>query len=107
MKSLVNKLLVGLAGLAIVSVPLTASAQGYHDGDRGSYQRNDDRGHADNRGNFRRGDSNYRVSYSRPVYSQPYVEGYFGLAPGGFQGYYSNGGWYHHRRWNGGVWLYF
>jgi hypothetical protein len=106
MKSLVNKLLLGLAGLAIASVPLAASAQTYHNDDRGSYQRNDNRGHADNRGNVQSGDNRYRVSYSRPV-RQSYVDGYFGYAPGGFQGYYSNGGWYHHRRWNGGVWLYF
>jgi hypothetical protein len=107
MKSLANKLLVGLAGLAIASVPLAASAQDFHGHDRGSVQRNDNRGRAENRGNFQRGDSHYRVSYSRPVYQQPYVNGYFGYAPGGFQGYYSNGGWFHHRRWNGGVWIYF
>jgi hypothetical protein len=106
MKSIVNKLLAGLAGLAIVGVPLAASAQTYRDHDRGGYQRNDNRGRVENRGDIRRGDDRYRVSYSRPVY-RTYDNGYYGAAPGGFQGYYWNGGWYHHRRWNGGVWIYF
>jgi hypothetical protein len=108
MKSLISKLLVGLAGLAIVSAPLAASAQDWHGGnDRGSVQRNDNHGNYQNRGgDFRRGNERYRVGYARP-YRQPYVNGYFGFAPGGFQGYYWNGGWFHHRRWNGGVWLYF
>jgi hypothetical protein len=109
MKPLVNKILVGLAGLAIVSAPLAASAQDWHgDQNRGSYQRNDNRGRFENRDHdFQRGNDRYRVSYSRPVYRQPYVNGYFGVSPDGFQGYYSNGGWYQHRRWNGGVWIYF
>jgi Ni/Co efflux regulator RcnB len=111
MNSLVNKFLIGLAGLAIATVPLAASAQSYHNDDRGSYQRNDNRGHADNRrdnqrGDYQRGDSRYRGDDSRQD-GGSYANGYYGYAPGGFQGYYSNGGWYHHRRWNAGVWLYF
>lgn len=46
------------------------------------------------------------VGYTQPVYQEP-VDGYFGWSPDGFQGYYWNGNWYHHRRWNGGVWIYF
>lgn len=107
MKSLVNKVLVGLAGLAIASIPLAASAQPHQDHDRGRVSRHDDRGRFANRDDFRRGDDRYRVSYARPVYQRPYVNGYFGYAPGGFRGYYWNGGWYHQRRWNAGVWLYF
>jgi hypothetical protein len=105
MKPIINKLLVGLAGLAIASVPLAASAQTWHDHDRGGY-RNDHRGPVFNRGDFRRGDAHYRVEYGRPVY-HPYANGYYGYGPSGFQGYYWNGGWYHHRRWHGGIWLYF
>ncbi len=93
MKSLVSKLLVGFAGLAIASAPLAAGAQDWHgDHGRGSVQRNDNRGHNDNRGYVqRRRNDRYRVSYSQPVY-QNYSNGYYGYAPGGFQGYYWNGG---------------
>jgi hypothetical protein len=110
MKSIVNTLLGGAAGLAIVAVPLAASAQNWHghDGDnRGAYHASDNRGRDVQRGGYVRGNDRYRVGYEQPVYQQPYVNGYFGYAPGGFQGYYNNGGWYQHRRWNGGVWIYF
>jgi hypothetical protein len=106
MKALIKNIVIGAAGLVIAAAPLAASAQNWHDdhGARpGNYQR-DQRGGSDHR-DYRGG------SYSRPVYRsayQPaYDNGYFGWAPGGFQGYYSNGGWYHHRRWSGGVWIYF
>ena len=133
MKSIINKLLVGFAGLALASVPLAASAQNAdgHGHGGGAYHGSTSRGQADNRGgggsrgesysggrsysrgnSYSRGGTTYRVEYAQPiyeqpVYQQPYDNGYFGLAPGGFSGYYWNGGWYHHRRWNGGVWLYF
>jgi hypothetical protein len=92
MNTLVKKLIVAATGLALAAAPLAASAQNWHNGggDRGGYR--------DNRGG---------QAYSRPVYTAPYVNGYFGFAPGGFQGYYYNGGWYHHRRWSGGIWIYF
>jgi len=115
MKSIINKLLVGFAGLALASVPLAASAQdwGGHGHDRGAYRGNADREHVDNRGGgysrggYSRGGNRYRVGYARPFHRRTYANGYFGPAPAGFNGYYWNGGWYHHRRWNGGVWLYF
>jgi uncharacterized membrane protein len=109
MKTLIKNIVIGAAGLMLAAAPLAASAQSWHDHDRGqgrgNYQRGDyDRGHYDHR-------DWHGGGYARPVYQeaypQPYVNGYFGWAPGGFQGYYWNGGWYQHRRWNGGVWLYF
>ena len=48
-----------------------------------------------------------RVSYARPVYRAPYFDGYFGLAPAGWQGYYWHGNWYRHRRMSAGLWIYF
>jgi hypothetical protein len=114
MKSFVSKLLIGLAGLALASAPLAASAQNSdaHGHDNGGYRSNGDRGRDAGRGGFVRGGNGYRVGYAQPAYQRPnyaqsYVNGYFGFAPGGFQGYFWNGGWYHHRRWNGGVWIYF
>ena len=116
MKSLINKIIIGAAGLALASAPLAASAQGWqgHGSDtRGGYTQrgggNDQRaGGYERGGGYQRGGywgSGVRVNvgYSQPVYS----EGYYGWAPGGFQGYFWNGNWYHHRRWNGGVWIYF
>jgi hypothetical protein len=104
MKALIKNIVIGATGLLLAAAPLAASAQTWHD--HGRDQR---------AGNYQRGGYEHRDwhggGYARPVYRsayQPaYVNGYFGWAPGGFQGYYSNGGWYHHRRWNGGVWLYF
>jgi hypothetical protein len=53
---------------------------------------------ADHRGGYtQRGGGNYQRGGG----------GYYGWAPGGFPGYFWNGNWYHHRRWNGGVWIYF
>lgn len=103
MKPLVKNLIAGIAGLAIVtSVPLAASAQTWHDnGDhRAAYR--------DHRGDVRYEPRHVDVRYVRPVYHRPsYVNGYFGWAPAGFQGYFWNGRWYHHRRWHAGVWIYF
>jgi hypothetical protein len=109
MKSLLTKIAIGAAGLVLAAAPLAASAQSWHghDGNRGGYHDND-RGRDGDRGRvYDRGRDYDRGGYRRTVYQQPYVNGYFGWAPGGFQGYYSNGGWYQHRRWNGGVWIYF
>jgi hypothetical protein len=112
MKSLASKILIGAVGLVLATAPLAASAQnwqGHDNRDRGSYQRNDDRGR--DRGDDRsRSERNYRddrYRNDRPVYRERYDDGYYGRAPGGFQGYYSNGNWYHNRRWNGGIWIYF
>jgi hypothetical protein len=113
MKSLVNKILIGAAGLVLAAAPLAASADTWHghDSDRGGYHRDDGRGYDRDRDRdrFERRDRDDRVRFERerPVYRGPFVNGYFGWAPGGFQGYYWNGNWYHHRRWNGGVWIYF
>ncbi len=108
MNTLIKNIVIGATGLVLAAAPLAASAQGYDHGrdQRGAtYQR----GNSDQRGNYDHRDN--RGGYGRPEYRsgyQPaYVNGYFGWAPGGFQGYYWNGGWYHHRRWNGGVWIYF
>ena len=107
MNTLIKKIIVGAAGLVLAAAPLAASAQSSHDrgNDRGSYR--DNRGY-DNRGQAPRDrDDRGRWADQRPVYTAPYVNGYFGLAPGGFQGYYNNGGWYQHRRWDAGIWIYF
>lgn len=103
MKALAKKALVAAAGLAIVAAPLAASAQDWHhDGDRGAvYNRGHDR---DDHRDWR--DDRYRVTYGRPVYRAPYVDGYFGYSPAGWQGYYWHGNWYHHRRWNPGLGIY-
>ena len=107
MNTLAKKIIIGAAGLVLAAAPLAANAQGWHNGDR------DRGGHYDRRGDDHRWqerrdrDDRGRWRYERPVYTAPYVNGYFGWAPGGFQGYYYNGGWYQHRRWSGGIWLYF
>jgi hypothetical protein len=109
MKSLLTKIAVGAAGLVLAAAPLAASAQSWHGHDNGNRDRGGyvQRGGNDRDDRYRDRDDRYRVGYARPVYQQPYVDGYFGWAPGGFQGYYWNGGWYHNRRWSGGVWIYF
>lgn len=115
MNILVKKIIVAAFGLVLATAPLAASAQSWHNGgDRGGYR--DNRGHDDHAQGRR--DRDYRDRddrrwayqrpvYTRPVYTAPYVNGYFGWAPGGFQGFYYNGGWYQHRRWSGGIWIYF
>jgi hypothetical protein len=94
MKSMLKNLLVGAATIAIASTPLVASAQDWHrDHGRNDHQR-----------------MAHHEVYHRPVYRPAYHrynEGYYGRAPGGFQGYYHNGGWYHHRRQQAGIWIYF
>lgn len=114
MKASITTFLAGIAALTIASAPLAASAANWNDGhdrggnDRGSYHVQYNGG---NRGGYQaRGDWGHRgyaygggYAYAAPAY----VNGYFGWAPGGFQGWYYNGGWYHHRRWNGGIWIYF
>jgi hypothetical protein len=92
MKPLINKLLVGFATLAIASTPLVASAQDWHHNDRG-YEHN-------------QRDVHYRGDVHR-TYHRAYNEGYYGVAPAGFHGYYHNGGWYHHRRQQAGIFIYF
>jgi hypothetical protein len=108
--SLLTRIAVGVAALTLAAAPLAASADDWHGGDH-------DRGNAGyhDRGNWGYHDRDrdrddwrrHDWGYARPVYQQRYVNGYFGLAPGGFRGYFYNGGWYQHRRWNGGIWIYF
>ena len=94
MKSIVSKLLVGAATLAIAGAPLVASAQDWHH-DRAWVQRQ----------RVEQREARYRELH-RPVYRR-YNEGFYGRAPGGYFGYYHNGGWYRHRRQQAGIWLYF
>jgi hypothetical protein len=117
MKSLIKNIVIGAAGLVLAAAPLAASAQSYHDhgsGNRGGYTQragSEQRGSYGRGGGYAREGGGYGGGYAQPVYQEaypsPYVNGYFGWAPGGFQGYYSNGGWYQHRRLSGGVWIYF
>ena len=112
MNAFVSKLLVATLGLTLVTAPLAANAAqwgvgigigggggvavnaGYHNGWRGAPPP-------------RYGYYGRPGYYHRPYYGPVYREGYYGLAPGGYYGYYSRGHWFAHRRWNGGVWLYF
>jgi hypothetical protein len=103
MKSISKQLLVGIAGLLIAGMPLVASAQTF---DNGPASRTDSRGHYDKNGNYVQPGVERRVVYSNRVKRQAYNEGYYGAGPGGFQGYYHNGSWYHHRHMNNGVWIY-
>jgi hypothetical protein len=103
MTSLSKKILVGIAGLLITGMPLVASAQNY---DNGPAARSDSRGHFDKNGNYVKPGVERRVTYSNGVRRQAYVEGYYGAGPNGYQGYYHNGNWYHHRHMNAGVWIY-
>jgi hypothetical protein len=113
MKARISKILIAVFGLSLAIAPLTASAQGY--AVRGGYVA---RGGAWNHGfvgdrfhaGFRGG---YRAGFAAPVrfgsvgYARTYVNGYYGAAPSGFVGFYWNGGWYPHRRWHDGIWVYF
>jgi hypothetical protein len=98
MTSFVTKAFVGILALIVTGTPLAASAQPSH---RGAgwrdHQRHEWREHR-----WRR-----PVYYGRPVhYRRPY-NGYYGISPAGFHAYYYNGGWYPHRRWQNGVFVYF
>ena len=107
MKTLIKNIVIGATGLMLAVAPLAASAQSWH-GDHGRDQRggNVQRGGYERR-DYHGGGGGYVRGGYRSAYQPAYVNGYFGWAPGGFQGYYWNGGWYQHRRWNGGVWIYF
>jgi hypothetical protein len=126
MKSIISKIIVGAAGLMLATAPLAASAQswqGHGSTNRGGYTQRGGSGYQRGSSGYQRGGGYARgggydrggwgggvhvnVGYSQPVYQPPYDDGYYGWAPGGFQGYFWNGNWYHHRRWNGGVWIYF
>ena len=96
---------IAALGLTIVSAPLVASAAptgyvrtsgGYHAG----YAYHGSPGY----GYYRPGYGYYRPGYGYPV---AYVNGWYGYTPLGWYGYYWNGGWYQHRRWSGGIWIYF
>lgn len=50
-------------------------------------------------------DVRYYNNVHRPVYHRAY--GFYGAAPGGWSGYYHNGGWFHHRRAQNGIFIYF
>jgi hypothetical protein len=103
MKSIVKKLIIPLVGLWVLLAPVSAQAAvyvgvgvgvrywccphpnyWYHPGWYWGYH---------------------------PAYVVPprvvFYDGYYGLAPGGFYGYYWHGGWYHYRRWAVGGWIYF
>jgi hypothetical protein len=112
MKNLIKNIVIGAAGLMLAAAPLAASAQSWHDHGSGNRSGYTQRAGNVQRGSYGRGGGGYeRGGYAQPVYRQAYPEAYvngnFGWAPGGFQGYYWNGGWYQHRRWSGGVWIYF
>jgi hypothetical protein len=117
MKSLIKNIIIGATGLMLATAPLAASAQSFHDHGSGTYQRGGGNyqrgsgGYQRGGGGYERGGGyrggGYAQPVYRPAYPEAYVNGYFGWAPGGFQGYYWNGGWYQHRRWSGGVWIYF
>ena len=96
MNALIKNILIGAATVAIAAAPLAASAQQWQNGQNNNHGQW--HGNAHNNG--------YHQNY-RPNYNHRWHEGYYGVAPGGFHGYYHNGGWYHHRRFQGGIFLYF
>jgi len=97
MKTLIAKLSVAICGLSLAALPLAASADqvsvGVNVGGPGYHVR-----------------ARY-VNPNPPRYWHParvvYYDGYYGRAPAGFYGYYWHGGWYMHRRWANGIWIYF
>lgn len=111
MKSFVIRMLIAIFGLTLVSAPLAASAAqwgvavGVHGGGvavRGGYS------NGWHGGGYWHGGYGWRPGPAYRVYPGPrYYEGYYGWAPAGFYGYYSQGRWFAHRRWNGGIWIYF
>lgn len=110
MKSFVTKLLVAIFGLTLITAPLAADAAQWRVGVginpggvmiRGGY-RNGWAPAPAWRGYYRPGP----VAWY-PAPAPVYYDGYYGWAPGGFYGYYWHGRWYAHRRWSGGVWIYF
>jgi hypothetical protein len=113
MNARIVKVLAAVFGLTLAVAPLAASAQGY--AVRGGYVARGgwnhgfvgDRFHAGFRGGYRAGFVGGPVRFGAVAYAHPFINGYYGWAPGGFYGYYWNGGWYHSRRWHAGVWLYF
>jgi hypothetical protein len=128
MKSLVAKLLIGVAALVTAAAPPPASAQPWHEGNRGYYQA-ERRHHEFERRQWERRQWEHRLwerrqwerrqwelrhravyrqsFYARPAYYRPPFNGYYGISPAGYHAYYYNGGWYPHRRWRNGVWIYF
>jgi len=86
--SLATKLGLAIMALTIAATPLAASAQQW---------------------GVRIGVGNGVVVHAGNGYypRRYYYDGYYGWAPAGFQGYYWHGGWYHHRRWHNGIWIYF
>jgi hypothetical protein len=119
MKTLINSVLAAAMGLAIVAAPATASAApyggpngayGYHGGPayHGGYAFHG--GYAPRPYYGWHGGGYYgRPVYAgyRPAYRPVYYNGWYGYSPFGYTGYYWNGGWYHHRRFSGGVYVYF
>ncbi len=130
LKSLRNIFIAAL-GFTLVSAPLAASAAtaGYVHAGGGGYRAgvawgghsggwrapayggyHPGYGYRTGYGYYRPGYAYYRPGYG---YYRPYgyvgfhPNGWYGVAPYGWYGYYWNGGWYHHRRWSGGIWIYF
>jgi hypothetical protein len=98
MKSFVTKALIALAALLITGAPLAAGAQPWHRGEGWrDHRRHEWREHRWRRHEY----------YGRPVYYRRPYDGYYGVSPAGYHGYYSHGGWYPHRRWQNGVYVYF
>ncbi len=98
MKSLLTRISIAAFGLTLITAPLAARADQWHDGRHDDWHRAPV--YAVHRGYWREG---HWHAYGRPHY----VEGYYGWAPGGYYGYYHAGRWFAHRRWGGGFWIYF
>jgi hypothetical protein len=111
MKQFATKILIAVFGLSLATAPLAASAAqwgvGVNVGGPG-YNVHAGYGHPGWRRPAPRPYWGPHPYYGgpRPV-AVGYSEGYYGWAPGGYYGYYHRGQWFSHRRWNGGVWLYF
>jgi len=105
MKSSIAKLSVAAFGLSLAVAPLSASAAQWGIGVNVKGP-----GYSVHAGYVNPGGPCYGCGRAAGWHPAPRVvlyDGYYGWAPGGFNGYYWHGGWYAHRRWGNGFWIYF
>ena len=114
MKALIAKLSVAAFGASLAAMPMSASAAQWGVGVNVGGP-----GYAVHAGYVNPGGPCYGCgwhggppprywhSYAWHPARVVYYDGYYGLAPGGFYGYYWHGAWYAHRRWGNGIWIYF
>jgi hypothetical protein len=112
MKSFISKFFIAAFGLTLAAAPLTASAAQWGVGIRVGGP-----GYSVHTGYVNPGGPCYgcgrrwapppRYGWHRDGGAPVLYNGYYGWAPGGYRGYYSQGRWFEHRRWGNGFWIYF